>query len=88
MRVVETYTTPNGKDIEIFIPDGTGHYKVQFKAGGQLPAELTGSFTSVAIAKVAVDSYLIVNKDKFEKRAENKKLEKEIKKELTESKED
>jgi len=87
MRVVETYTTPNGKDIEIFIPDGTGHYKVQFKSGGQLPAELTGSFTSVAIAKVAVDSYLIVNKDKFEKRAENKKLEKQIKENL-QSKED
>ena len=87
MRVVETYTTPNGKDIEIYIPDGTGHYKVQFKAGGQLPAELTGSFTSVAIAKVAVDSYLIVNQDKFEKRAENKKLEKEIKENL-QSKED
>lgn len=73
--------TPNGKEIKIVNAPGTGHYQIQFTKGGELPHELTGFFTSSAVAQVAVQTYLLNNKDKFEKRAENKKLEKSLKEE-------
>lgn len=81
---MDTFMTPNGKEIKIVNAPGTGHYKVQFTKGGELPHELTGFFTSSAIAQVAVQTYLLNNKDKFEKKAENKKFEKELKKSLEE----
>ena len=76
--------TPNGKEIKIINAPGTGHYKIQFTQGGELPQELTGFYTSSAVAQVAVRNYLLNNKDKFEKKAENKKFEKELKKSLKE----
>lgn len=84
MKVVETFTTPNDKEIQIFIDESTAQHRVQFKSGGELPVELTGIFTSAAIARVAVQSYLGKNQDKFEKRASNKKLEEEIKESIKE----
>lgn len=70
--------TPNGKEIKIINAPGTGHYKIQFTQGGELPAELDGLYTSSAVAQVAVRNYLLNNKDRFEKKAANKKLEKEL----------
>jgi len=78
---MDTFMTPNGKEIKIVNAPGTGHYQIQFTKGGELPHELTGFFTSSAVAQVAVQTYLLNNKDKFEKRAENKKLEKSLKEE-------
>lgn len=76
---MDTFMTPNGKEIKIINAPGTGHYKIQFTQGGELPAELNGLFTSSAVAQVAVRNYLLNNKDRFEKKAENKKLEKSLK---------
>jgi len=75
---MDTFTTPNGKEIKIVNAPGTGHYQIQFTQGGELPQELTGFYTSSAVAQVAVRNYLLNNKDRFEKKAANKKLEKEL----------
>jgi hypothetical protein len=77
---MDTFMTPNGKEIKIVNAPGTGHYKIQFTQGGELPQELTGFFTSSAVAQVAVQTYLLNNKAKFEKKADNKKLEESLKK--------
>ena len=81
---MDTFMTPNGKEIKIVNAPGTGHYKIQFTQGGELPHELTGFYTSSAIAQVAVRNYLLNNKDKFEKKAENKKFVNELKESLKE----
>jgi len=81
---MDTFETPNGKEIKIINAPGTGHYKVQFTQGGALPTELDGLFTSSAVAQVAVRNYLLNNKDRFEKKIENKEFVKEIKKSLKE----
>lgn len=78
---MDTFMTPNGKEISIVNAPGTGHYKIQFTQGGELPNELTGLFTSSAVAQVAVQSYLLNNKDRFEKKVEKKEFIKELRKE-------
>ena len=56
--------TANGKELQIK-PDGYGSLlKISFKSGGQLPAELTGEFTSYREAETAVDGYLANKKAK------------------------
>ena len=81
---MDTFMTPNGKEIKIINAPGSGHYKIQFTQGGELPAELTGLYTSSAIAQVAVRNYLLNNKKRFEKKAENKELVNTLKKNLKE----
>ena len=81
---MDTFMTPNGKEIKIVNAPGTGHYQIQFTQGGELPQELTGFYTSSAIAQVAVRNYLLNNKDRFEKKAENKKFVNELKQSLKE----
>lgn len=51
-------TTPNGKEIQILNKEGTGHFKVQFTSGGELPESLSGLYTSVANAKKEVIHYI------------------------------
>ena len=65
---MDTFMTPNGKEIKIINAPGTGHYKIQFTQGGELPNELSGLYTSSAVAQVAVRNYLLNNKDRFEKK--------------------
>jgi len=81
---MDTFMTPNGKEIKIVNAPGTGHYQIQFTQGGELPQELTGFYTSSAVAQVAVRNYLLNNKDRFEKKAENKKFVNELKQSLKE----
>lgn len=81
---MDTFMTPNGKEIKIINAPGTGHYKIQFTQGGEIPVELSGLYTSSATAQVAVRNYLLNNKDRFEKKAENKKFVKELKESLAE----
>jgi len=81
---MDTFMTPNGKEIKIVNAPGTGHYQIQFTQGGELPQELTGLYTSSAVAQVAVRNYLLNNKDRFEKKAENKKFVNELKESLKE----
>lgn len=72
------FKTANGKEIEIFTDPATAHVKVKFKDGGQLPEELSGLFTSRAIAEVAVTSYLLRTHEEKSKKKENKDFEKKL----------
>ena len=55
---MKTYTTPNGKEIQIVRDPKTAHIKIQFGSGGELPQELSGFYTSEAFASKAIVGYL------------------------------
>ena len=55
---MKTYTTPNGKEIQIFRDPVSAQYKIQFGSGGELPEELTGIFTNELFAETAINKYL------------------------------
>jgi hypothetical protein len=55
---MEIFVTPNGKEIKIVNSPGSGHYKIMFATGGELPQELEGLFTSVHSAEKAVIRYI------------------------------
>jgi len=46
------------KELEVIRDESTALYSVRYTAGGELPKELHGSWTSGARAKAAVDNYL------------------------------
>ena len=58
------HVTPNGKEVVVVNKPGTGHYKVQFTSGGELPAELSGFFTKEHMANMAIFRYLENKKTK------------------------
>lgn len=53
-----TYTTAYGKDITAFIDPKTAHVRIKFVQGGELPASLSGLFTSVRVAEKAILAYI------------------------------
>jgi hypothetical protein len=55
---MSNFVTPNGKEISIVNQKGTGHYKIQFNSGGELPENLSGLYTSVSTATIAVVQYI------------------------------
>ena len=65
---MKTYTTQNGKEINIVRDQGSPHLKIQFASGGELPQELSGIFTSEPFAENAIKEYLgkqeIISKSK------------------------
>lgn len=63
------YVTPNGKEISTTICPRTAHVKIQFTSGGELPEELSGLFTSVRMANVAIEAYI---KRQEQKRSKDK----------------
>lgn len=52
------FVTPNGKTISTFIQPNSALVAVKFNQGGELPAELSGLFTSVKGAETAIKHYL------------------------------
>jgi hypothetical protein len=52
------YVTPKGKSISTFIDPVTAHIRIKFDQGGELPAELSGIFTSGVFADRAITSYI------------------------------
>lgn len=74
---MEHYKTAGGKEVIIFTDPATAHVKVKFKDGGQLPVELSGLFTSVSVAEVAVRSYLL-NSAQTKKKETIKPTKKEV----------
>lgn len=73
-----TYKTVEGKELAISVCPKTAHIIVHFVGGGAVPQELSGVYTSKALAEMAVKTYLLKNKDKQEARAEKKKANKEL----------
>lgn len=56
--------TANGKEIAIVNAPGTGHYKIQFTSGGEIPQSLSGLYTSISAAEKAAISYVELSKQK------------------------
>lgn len=50
--------TPSGKGIQFKRCPRSGKYLIEFMEGGQVPAELTGLWTSRDVAQFAVNKYL------------------------------
>lgn len=55
---MKTFTTPNGKEIQIQRDPKSAQYFIQFSSGGELPEELTGIFTNALFAETAISKYL------------------------------
>ena len=55
---MKTYTTQNGKEINIVRDQGSPHLKIQFASGGELPQELSGIFTSEPFAENAIKEHI------------------------------
>jgi hypothetical protein len=54
MKVIRSYKTKGIKELQAFIEPGTSHYKLQWDGGGELPAELSGVYTSMSLVDSAV----------------------------------
>jgi hypothetical protein len=55
---MKTFTTPNGKEIQIQRDPKSAQYFIQFGSGGELPEELDGIFTNQLFAETAINKYL------------------------------
>ena len=55
---MKTFTTPNGKEIQIQRDPRSAQYFIQFGSGGELPEELSGIFTNELFAQTAINKYL------------------------------
>lgn len=75
MKVIKTYETNGGKELQLFICPTTAHLKFQFGSGGELPEQLNGHFTSQRIAEVTAQSYLLSLKQKKQAKKEDKQLD-------------
>ncbi len=51
-------TTPNGKEIHMVRVDNASVRYIMFKDGGKLPQQLLGGYSSIRMAKAAVDAYV------------------------------
>ena len=77
------FKTPAGKVIETYVCPTTAHLKVRFANGGELPHELSGVFTSKALADIAITSYLLRNATKQVQEVKKKEEKKAFVKEMT-----
>jgi hypothetical protein len=50
--------TPGGKELAIFKVANTSLLRINWKDGGQLPAELNGMFTKSSLAQAEIQRYL------------------------------
>lgn len=64
------FVTPNGKEIVVVNQPGTGHYKIQFTSGGELPESLSGLYTTVSTANLDIIKYIEIQKSKAKKTKE------------------
>lgn len=64
------FKTANGKEVTTFIDPINAHYRIKFLSGGELPEELSGLFTSVSRAEIAITRYISKGLDKETKKKE------------------
>ena len=64
MKVIRSYKTKGIKELQAFIEPGTSHYKLQWDGGGELPAELSGIYTSMSLVDSAVLTFVHNQPDK------------------------
>lgn len=58
MKVLKSYQTNGGKELQLFICPTTAHLKFQFGSGGEIPQVLSGYYTSEYVADLAAKTYL------------------------------
>jgi hypothetical protein len=75
MKIIRTYETEGGKELQLFVCPTTAHLKFQFGSGGELPEQLGGHFTSERVADVTARSYLLTAQQKKQSKKVNEKLE-------------
>lgn len=75
MKVIKSYETEGGKELQLFVCPTTAHLKFQFGSGGELPEQLGGLYTSEHIADIAARSYLLTTKQKKQAKKIDEKLE-------------
>lgn len=81
-KVIRSYKGKGVKELQAYIEPGTSHYKIKYEGGGEVPAELSGVYTSINVVDQAVLNF--INADK----ATPKKEKKEVIEEETISKEE
>ena len=57
-KVIRSYKTKGVKELQAFIEPGTSHYILKYDGGGELPAELSGVYTSISLVDQAVLKFL------------------------------
>lgn len=55
---MQTFATPNGKELTLERCPRTAHLKVKFVGGGEVPAELAGLYTAEVFAEKDIRKYL------------------------------
>ena len=80
-EIIRSYKTKGVKELQTYIKPGTAHYILQWSGGGELPAELSGMYTSLNLVDSAVLTYLnTVKEEKEEQTAKEKYYAKQAKK--------
>lgn len=69
-KVVRSYKTKGVKELQAFIEPGTSHYKLKFEGGGEVPASLSGAYTSISMVDTAVFNYINTEKETPKKKTE------------------
>ena len=76
-KVVRSYKTKGVKELQAFIEPGTSHYKLKFEGGGEIPASLSGAYTSISMVDTAVFNYINTEKETPKKKTETVSKEEE-----------
>lgn len=60
-KVLKSYETHSSKQLQVMIAPGTAHYVIKYEGGGNIPNELSGAYTSLTLADIAIKNYLLTN---------------------------
>lgn len=76
-KVIRSYKTKGVKELQAFIEPGTSHYILKYEGGGELPAELSGVYTSISLVDEAVLKFVANQKETPKKKTETVAKEEE-----------
>tara|TARA_R110000772_G_scaffold20940_1_gene57953 strand:+ start:1555 stop:1818 length:264 start_codon:yes stop_codon:yes gene_type:complete len=79
------FKTPGGKTIATYVDPTTAHLRIKLVEGGQVPTELSGMYTSTALADLAIKTYLLTNEETQTKAVEKKEAKKKFVKDVIET---
>lgn len=57
-KVIRSYKGKGVKELQAYIEPGTAHYKIKYEGGGEVPAELSGVYTSINVVDQAVLNFI------------------------------
>ena len=67
-KVIRSYKGKGVKEIQAYIEPGTSHYKIKYEGGGEVPAELSGVYTSLGIVDQTVLNFINSEKSTSKKK--------------------